>query len=110
MRARRSKQRRGADLAGLRRRITSPTPEEIDRLYGLPPVYEPGEAHPGIHPEERVAFACPYCGERLDALVDVTAGERSYIEDCQVCCRPMELSVELADNGALIGLRVQRSD
>ena len=35
---------------------------------------------------------------------------QEYIEDCQVCCRPMALSVEVEDNGALRALRVLRLD
>jgi hypothetical protein len=57
-----------------------------------------------------VAVQCPYCGERLETRVDLTAGEREYIEDCEVCCRPIEFAIELEDNGALRALRVQRLD
>lgn len=34
---------------------------------------------------------CPYCGENLDISIDTSAGEQSYIEDCQVCCQPIEM-------------------
>ena len=33
---------------------------------------------------------CPYCGEVLALLVDTSAGEQAYVEDCAVCCRPIE--------------------
>lgn len=36
---------------------------------------------------------CPYCGETIDILIDASIPEQRYIEDCQVCCRPMVLSV-----------------
>ena len=36
---------------------------------------------------------CPYCGESLDVLVDMSEAGQSYVEDCQVCCRPMAFSV-----------------
>jgi transcription elongation factor Elf1 len=36
---------------------------------------------------------CPYCGESLDVLVDMSEAGQSYVEDCQVCCRPMVFSV-----------------
>lgn len=35
-------------------------------------------------------ISCPYCGETLELSLDASAGEQSYIEDCQVCCRPIE--------------------
>lgn len=37
--------------------------------------------------------ACPYCGESLLLSLDVSAGEQAYVEDCQVCCRPIEVRV-----------------
>jgi hypothetical protein len=36
---------------------------------------------------------CPYCGEPVQLIVDTSAGVQQYIEDCQVCCRPMVVDV-----------------
>ena len=36
---------------------------------------------------------CPYCGERITLLIDTYSGPEQYIEDCQVCCRPINFSV-----------------
>ena len=36
---------------------------------------------------------CPYCGESIDVLIDNPADEQRYIEDCQVCCRPISIAV-----------------
>lgn len=38
---------------------------------------------------------CPYCGERIEIVLDPSAGDQHYIEDCQVCCRPMVIEVWL---------------
>jgi hypothetical protein len=39
-------------------------------------------------------FRCAYCGEVNHTFVDPSQGNtQKYIEDCQVCCRPNELSV-----------------
>lgn len=46
-----------------------------------------------------VTVSCPYCGERIDVAVDTSAGEQEYIEDCQVCCRPMVVSAWVDDDG-----------
>lgn len=35
---------------------------------------------------------CPYCGESLTLLLDLSAGDQSVIEDCQVCCQPMAVA------------------
>jgi hypothetical protein len=49
--------------------------------------------------------SCPYCGETITLLVDASAGAQQYVEDCQVCCRPMDVTVE-ADDGEVESLRV----
>ncbi|MDX1499694.1 MAG: CPXCG motif-containing cysteine-rich protein [Woeseiaceae bacterium] len=46
-------------------------------------------------PERRID--CPYCGEPVTILVDVSAGSQAYIEDCEVCCRPMNIDVVVDD-------------
>jgi hypothetical protein len=39
---------------------------------------------------------CPYCGEPLEVAIDCSVGRQEYIEDCQVCCQPMTLTVVVA--------------
>ena len=39
--------------------------------------------------EEEAFLDCPYCGERISMLLDLSAGGQRYIEDCEVCCRPI---------------------
>jgi hypothetical protein len=46
-----------------------------------------------------VEVQCPYCGEWIAVLVDDSAGEQDYIEDCQVCCRPIRIGVAVGDDG-----------
>lgn len=43
------------------------------------------------------AIECPYCGESIVVLLEPTEQKQQYIEDCQVCCRPInfELAEEL---------------
>lgn len=39
-------------------------------------------------------YQCAGCGEWNDTLVDESAGRvQSYVEDCQVCCKPNVLHV-----------------
>jgi hypothetical protein len=106
----RVKRHKAQELDALRRRISDLDPSSIDSLYGLEPVYEPGQGASGLLPEEFVPVQCPYCGERLETRVDLTADEPSYMEDCQVCCRPIEFTVERGDGGALLAVKVQRVD
>lgn len=44
---------------------------------------------------------CPYCGERLLILIDPSMAHQHYIEDCQVCCRPIDLDVVLDPQGGV---------
>ena len=46
-----------------------------------------------------VDIHCPYCGEPIEILVDESAGSQRYIEDCQVCCRPIDIAVAIGDDG-----------
>lgn len=39
-------------------------------------------------------YVCPYCGQESVTEVDISQGmSQRYIEDCQVCCRPMTMFV-----------------
>ncbi|HTV86464.1 MAG TPA: CPXCG motif-containing cysteine-rich protein [Dyella sp.] len=43
---------------------------------------------------------CPYCGEHIQILIDASAGsEQSYVEDCQVCCAPIDIHVRIGEDG-----------
>jgi Cysteine-rich CPXCG len=42
---------------------------------------------------------CPYCGEPIELVLDASAGDQRYIEDCQVCCRPISVTVEVDGAG-----------
>jgi hypothetical protein len=85
-------------------------PAAIDALYGLEPVYEPDAPAGAGGPTEFVVVECPYCWEPFETQVDLTAGSTCYVEDCQVCCQPIELSIEVADDGRLAGVRPARLD
>lgn len=39
------------------------------------------------------SISCPYCGESMDVLIDVADLDEQYIEDCQVCCKPITFVV-----------------
>jgi hypothetical protein len=103
------KRRKDTALELLRQRITRLDEASIDQLYGLEPVWEPAQGG-RVTPEEFVAVRCPYCGERLETRVDLTADEPAYVEDCAVCCCPIEFQIEREEGGALRALRVSRLD
>ena len=49
-------------------------------------------------------ISCPYCGESISVLVDDSVPEQSYVEDCQVCCRPIVLDVSVDLDGDVVVL------
>ena len=42
-------------------------------------------------------LACPYCGESITMLLDLSVADQSYVEDCEVCCSPITLRVRVED-------------
>ena len=51
-------------------------------------------------------IGCPYCGEAISVLVDDSLPEKQYVEDCQVCCRPIVLDVSVdLDGDAVVSAR-----
>jgi hypothetical protein len=53
---------------------------------------------------------CPFCGEKFEAVVDTSAGDADYIEDCPVCCRPIHMHLNVDDNGEFSDLRAESDD
>ena len=80
-----------------------------DELYGLEPVFEPG-ADDAASLGGDLDVECPYCGERFSTAVDLSAGSAAYIEDCHVCCQPIEMRLEVGDDGGLAGFHATRID
>jgi hypothetical protein len=64
---------------------------------------------PGKERPVEVDVDCPYCGEAVPLWVDDTAGKvQTYVEDCQVCCQPMDVTARF--DGDEFDVRVARSD
>jgi len=40
---------------------------------------------------------CPYCGQRFYIFVDISGGDQRYVEDCQICCQPIEFRISIED-------------
>ena len=56
--------------------------------------------------EEQAEVSCPYCGETITIVLDLSVEEQSYIEDCSVCCQPMNVSYRVED-GELAAVSVE---
>jgi len=44
-------------------------------------------------------FKCPYCFERISMILDLSEdGQQQYVEDCEVCCHPIQITFEVHNN------------
>jgi hypothetical protein len=52
-------------------------------------------------PDPTALVSCPYCGAQVELLLDPGGGSsQDYVEDCEVCCRPWQVSVRWDAGGA----------
>ena len=58
---------------------------------------------------ETVRVECPSCGEIIELLIDCSVERQTYIEDCEVCCRPLSIVV-LPGEDRLPIVQVSRPD
>lgn len=47
--------------------------------------------------EEEHFFNCPFCLESISMLLDLSSGGAHYVEDCEVCCRPIQISFQVEE-------------
>ena len=49
---------------------------------------------------DTIRIRCPFCGEAFEAVVDASAGDAEYVEDCPVCCQPWRVHVSYDSEGS----------
>ncbi|MGI9260230.1 MAG: CPXCG motif-containing cysteine-rich protein [Gammaproteobacteria bacterium] len=42
---------------------------------------------------------CPYCGETIEVVIDDSVDQQKYVEDCSVCCRPINVEASVDHSG-----------
>jgi len=40
---------------------------------------------------------CPFCGQTFEVVVDTSVPQQRFTTDCEVCCRPIEISYTVED-------------
>ncbi len=60
--------------------------------------------------QDSISIECPHCGETFSLALDASEGSAEFTVDCEVCCRPMTVSVRVNDDGELEGVDWWRSD
>jgi transcription elongation factor Elf1 len=53
------------------------------------------------------SFTCPFCGEEISMVLDLSGRRQTYVEDCEVCCNPLEITYTVEDD-ALIHFEAKR--
>lgn len=57
--------------------------------------------------EVEIEFHCPYCFAPISMLVDPSVPAQTYVEDCEVCCHPIEVTYA-ADGEAVTRFSAER--
>lgn len=52
-------------------------------------------------------FTCPYCWEPITMLLDLSAADQSYVEDCEVCCNPISVRFRVV-TGAVVDFEAEQ--
>ncbi|MCZ6818583.1 MAG: CPXCG motif-containing cysteine-rich protein [Calditrichaeota bacterium] len=56
--------------------------------------------------EDVKQILCPYCGQPNEVFIDVSGGRvQRYVEDCQICCRPWQVHVEIVAGEPVVTLK-----
>jgi hypothetical protein len=82
----------------------------VDRLYGLEPVFEPGRDPRQRPMDALIEIECPHCWQSYATGADLTLGTQNYIEDCQLCCHPIEIEVRVINDGCDASVLARRPD
>jgi cysteine-rich CPXCG protein len=51
-----------------------------------------------LTPPVEHSFSCPYCGEEISMVLDLSVYRHTYVEDCEVCCNPIEVTYTVQDD------------
>lgn len=56
--------------------------------------------------EATETIRCPFCGEAFELVIDTSVPSQRFTTDCEICCRPFEVSAE-CEPGEILSLDVQ---
>ena len=78
--------------------------EDLRNVYGVDldmlQSHNPPDGDLSTELNDTVSVSCPYCGEASELPVDLAGGTaQEYVEDCEVCCQPWLVRVQLDGEG-----------
>jgi hypothetical protein len=56
--------------------------------------------------QESENISCPFCGQTFALAVDTTQAAQQFTVDCEICCRPIEISIH-CEAGEILDLEVR---
>jgi hypothetical protein len=59
--------------------------------------------------EREYDFMCPYCWQSITMLLDTSIRQQTYIEDCEICCNPIEIHYEIDRDGFIAHFNAERA-
>ncbi len=60
--------------------------------------------------EEEYFFQCPYCWQEISMLLDLSERRQTYVEDCEVCCNPIEIRYKVEDQLYIVDFDARKLD
>ncbi len=58
---------------------------------------------------DALVVACPHCGKSREVEMDFEPGEQRFVEDCEVCCHPMEVVIHFDQHDGHVSAHVERT-
>jgi phage terminase large subunit GpA-like protein len=56
--------------------------------------------------QDALSISCPHCGESFSLAFDPSEGSAEFVVDCEICCRPMVVTLEVNEDGELESIDV----
>ena len=56
--------------------------------------------------EDWITIECPYCGQHFEIAVDASENRQQFVTDCDICCRPFDVTVE-SQNGRILAYHAE---
>lgn len=51
--------------------------------------------------QDAASITCPFCGQSFELVIDTSVESQRFVTDCEVCCRPFEVTAECEDGEIL---------
>ncbi|MEW6055995.1 MAG: CPXCG motif-containing cysteine-rich protein [Bdellovibrionota bacterium] len=60
--------------------------------------------------EQEISTQCPYCFSPIVVVCEPFSGTQTYVEDCEVCCKPIQISYRTDEDSNITEFSAKRLD